>query len=1297
MSEGSSRDIIELAVRFGELSITIAGPSGPATQLLQDITSRSSSVPSGGSPRGSDHSFALVSEHHTAEAAREVLGEGYRAETRATIEQSFPALPDSLRVLARRLGSEGECSGEGRVERAWLAGCWAKAVLEGRIQTPSRTPPLQLRPRFYVVLKSSRCSEPCCFSTAAAAGRGGRAIVGDRLGLPPRGKLEKPKKLYPCFGALYQGDHLGVEFALEAHQGLLEQEGLLRPERRLLKKRPLPLGKTWEALIIDDYFCISSQPRSWPKEHTCAYENWKDAKEAYRKHRLPGSDEKDVIAETLFKAAGAEIDSSENALGAGHVTCGAPLSKRLGLASVSLRAARLGAISSGLASRLAGSWVSVLLYRRCLSSVVEKFFAVAAEGERREKPTIMGLPRKVAEELVSLSVLAPIMTTDLAAPILQEVFATDASMSRGAVVSTEVPQDVAKVLWLGGDKRGRYTLLDNPFRAALKHLGEETEEDDLSAALGPSKPLLLRFDFVEIFGGSGRVSEAMSSLGYVVAPVLDLTNSKAYDISQTEMMRWIFHMLDSEAFRSLLLAPPCTTFSPAAFPAVRSYKVPKGWDRKHPKVLQGNLTAFRSLIIFKYARKKRRPIGLEQSRRSKMAWLPEWRSELEHGAEEAVIASCQFGSIHQKEFRLLLHDIPAHWLDRRCSRDHTHVKIQGQYTKASAVYTVDLAMHIAQAFGLALKHAGPGDGDHGVGLESVLVNDILTSFTWKLVRVWCWKARSHINVLETGAVCSLLKDSVELRPDSRFSVLVDSQVAKGALAKGRSSARALQPVLSRCAALQVAGGLQPAYGYAPTRLNTADGPTREKEFEDPAGHSVVDFCSAQFLQLAHGFGFSRACANWIRLVALASCVHLTAAFDFPQPPWSGLDLSWIFGFLGLLVIACLSFGLITNETNGSNRIRPLVLLALICAMAEAPIAPDTAAEVGRAQQRSQQLLIPDRVVRQQTRSNRVALLSSFRSWIEQELGWDWQTVFESKPYDPELMAEGLVKYGQELYSAGKTYQKYAETINALVAHRPIVKRQLTKAWDLAFAWVQDEPCRHHPAMPATVLLSMLSVALMWGWQKEAALWALAWAGILRVGEVIMATRDDLILPTDGVAGTSYILLRIREPKTRGRGPRHQAARVDPQDLVQLIELTFKHEPPQAKLWPWSASTLRKRFNSVLQELGLPLRPIDGSRPYELASLRAGGATWLLQRTELPELVRRRGRWQAFRTMEVYLQEVVVTLSMSHVRKEAIEKIQMMAEAFPSVLVKVKYLCTVRVPPRAWFFLFTAREAGSCGG
>ena len=153
---------------------------------------------------------------------------------------------------------------------------------------------------------------------------------------------------------------------------------------------------------------------------------------------------------------------------------------------------------------------------------------------------------------------------------------------------------------------------------------------------------------------------------------------------------------------------------------------------------------------------------------------------------------------------------------------------------------------------------------------------------------------------------------------------------------------------------------------------------------------------------------------------------------------------------------------------------------------------------------------------------------------------------------------------------------------------------------------------------------------------------MTWCGIMRIGETLLTTRGDLILPADSAPGTSFILVRIRMPKARGRAARHQAARIDPPDVVTLLTATFKSLPEDAKLWKLSAATLRRRFESLLKGVGLPTHSIDGKRPFSLGSLRPGGATFLLLHTEDAELVRRRGRWVTSKVCEIYLQEVLYT-------------------------------------------------------
>ena len=100
--------------------------------------------------------------------------------------------------------------------------------------------------------------------------------------------------------------------------------------------RVVPAGAGLGGLIIDDYFIISAQPGHAPKEKSEAYRYLEKARRAYALHSLPGSPEKDVVAEEFFKAAGAEIDSSLPTRQQSLVTVGGPLEKRLAMSVLSL-------------------------------------------------------------------------------------------------------------------------------------------------------------------------------------------------------------------------------------------------------------------------------------------------------------------------------------------------------------------------------------------------------------------------------------------------------------------------------------------------------------------------------------------------------------------------------------------------------------------------------------------------------------------------------------------------------------------------------------------------------------------------------------------------------------------------------------------------------------------------------------------------------------------------------------------------------------------------------------------------
>ena len=286
----------------------------------------------------------------------------------------------------------------------------------------------------------------------------------------------------------------------------------------------------------------------------------------------------------------------------------------------------------------------------------------------------------------------------------------------------------------------------------------------------------------------------------------------------------------------------------------------------------------------------------------------------------------------------------------------------------------------------------------------------------------------------------------------------------------------------------------------------------------------------------------------------------------------------------------------------------------------------------------------------------------------------------------------LESFGRQAYKAGRPYNHYAETINAISGKRPRIRRSLQPAWDLAYTWLRQEPPTHHLALPWQALLCLLSTSLSWGRARVAGVIALSWGSLSRIGEVLNAVRKQLVLPCDVEFSTDYALLQIAEAKTRYRAARHQVARLDQPQLLQVIEIAFSKLTPEGRLWPMSGQAMRNRFQKLLACVGLTSLPDGLSRGLDLGSLRAGGASWLLMTSEDSELTRRRGRWINSKVMEIYVQEAwaIQFLPMLPPTTKAI--VISGASNFPWILSKVYRLFAAGVPESIWQLLLTQQAA-----
>ena len=663
-----------------------------------------------------------------------------------------------------------------------------------------------------------------------------RAVAGIDAPRPALGVLDE-QLVHPTFAALLQGDAGGVEFATAAHEGLLLRFGCLQPHGRLQGKHHVGREGPWQGLIIDDFFCLATEAATHvPGDPSVSSACVARAKEAYQAYQILGSDDKDVLSQRCLRVAGAEIDSSPKTVREGATLVSYPADKRLSLAAASVRAAALPALSEELVSILSGSWVSCLLYRRCLMSVLDGLFGLGkkAPAEVPNGSALRPLSRKVAGELQILAVLAPIISTNVSAAPTAEVYATDASLKKGAVVAAKVPEDAALDFWLSSDFKGSPVRLDgkpvgskDPNPGEAFQAGEELgcpEEDFSSLVDVVPKPPACAYDCLVVGPGSQVFVDEAVQRGLTPSPAIDFQRSSEYDLASPHLREWLVHLVSSRVVKSAILWPACASFSPC-FGSSLACSRRRGPSDPRPRDQRGAATC---LVVLLAAARAGVPAVLLQPATSSMSKLAVWGSiasragcydyELPSGPGLRLrLLSCHMPVLQIRAPPAGVNSEDARWLP------NVNEALCG------AIVSLCASGHDLSAAGEVARQ----------GLHNVAVNDLLIAAPWVPKAVWTFSRPMHINVLECLAALKAIKITVLGGGDRRIPIFLDSSVARGALAKGRSSSRQLRKVLLKAAAWLVCGGTYAGYLHAPTSLNTADDPTRSRPIRAPASSSLI--------------------------------------------------------------------------------------------------------------------------------------------------------------------------------------------------------------------------------------------------------------------------------------------------------------------------------------------------------------------------------------------------------------------------------------------------------------------------
>ena len=125
-----------------------------------------------------------------------------------------------------------------------------------------------------------------------------------------------------------------------------------------------------------------------------------------------------------------------------------------------------------------------------------------------------------------------------------------------------------------------------------------------------------------------------------------------------------------------------------------------------------------------------------------------------------------------------------------------------------------------------------------------------------------YRSRVHINVAELEAYLREEARAGCRKPTHRFLFGLDSQVALGAVVKGRSASPPLNDLLSRSIAPYVGFHILPHVVFFPTSVNPADAPTRHQQVAQPTGPEPLwwaDLCRglhARLDKLTRNKGFT---------------------------------------------------------------------------------------------------------------------------------------------------------------------------------------------------------------------------------------------------------------------------------------------------------------------------------------------------------------------------------------------------------------------------------------------------------
>lgn len=278
----------------------------------------------------------------------------------------------------------------------------------------------------------------------------------------------------PCLRTLAMGDVNAVEIGQESHLKLCLLEGLQLHQFVTLRGK-LPRGLWAAGVIIDDFIVLQQIPKSFSgiplSSRICDR-----MVQRYASVGLVAHDKKRFRQLTSAKFWGIHIDGERGLLFP-------QIERSLPIAFITSQVCRLGYADRKLLEVLSGAWVSMMqCRRRCMCLMQHVFYEI----QQFPYKVVFQLSKAVIAELWTLVLLAPVMMTDLRAPVLPLLSCVDASSAWMAEVSSPLPQKFADELTRHKLTKAAWSRLLSPWKEVQRIHNRLLPEDEVPDGEVPS-------------------------------------------------------------------------------------------------------------------------------------------------------------------------------------------------------------------------------------------------------------------------------------------------------------------------------------------------------------------------------------------------------------------------------------------------------------------------------------------------------------------------------------------------------------------------------------------------------------------------------------------------------------------------------------------------------------------------------------------------------------------------------------------------------------------------------------------